>query len=68
MLALVFTEILSGDRLAEEGLVKWAARLPDLTPCDFWLWGMVKERVYVTKPRNVRDPRQKIENVIATIP
>ncbi|XP_075910722.1 uncharacterized protein LOC142906541 isoform X3 [Petromyzon marinus] len=50
------------------GPVNWPAHSPDLTPCDFWLWGMVMERVYATKPRDVRDLRQKIENVIATIP
>ena len=25
----------------------WPPRSPDMTPCDFFLWGYVKERVYV---------------------
>jgi hypothetical protein len=25
----------------------WPPRSPDLTPCDFFLWGFVKEAVYV---------------------
>jgi len=26
---------------------KWPTRSPDLTVCDFFLWGYVKDRVYV---------------------
>jgi hypothetical protein len=26
---------------------KWPLRSPDLTVCDFFLWGYVKDRVYV---------------------
>ncbi|GBM59920.1 hypothetical protein AVEN_270023-1 [Araneus ventricosus] len=28
-------------------LSPWPPRLPDLTPCDFFLWGYVKGKVYV---------------------
>jgi len=28
-------------------LHSWSPRSPDMTPCDFFLWGYVKERVYV---------------------
>ena len=28
-------------------LHSWPPRFPDMTPCDFFLWGNVKERVYV---------------------
>ena len=28
-------------------LHSWLPRSPDMTPCDFFLWGYVKERVYV---------------------
>ena len=55
-------------RIGREGPVKLPARSPDVTSCDFWLWGMVKEHVSATKPRYVRDLQQKIENVIAVIP
>ena len=50
------------------GFLPWPARSPDLTPCDFWLWGMVKERVYSTKPRSVQDLKQRIIDVMARIP
>jgi hypothetical protein len=32
---------------ADEEWLKWPPRSPDLTPCDFSLWGCVKEQVFV---------------------
>ncbi|UYV65592.1 hypothetical protein LAZ67_3004791 [Cordylochernes scorpioides] len=29
---------------------QWPPRSPDLTPCDFWLWGYIKSRVYRCRP------------------
>ncbi|GFT99607.1 hypothetical protein NPIL_321301, partial [Nephila pilipes] len=40
------------------------ARSPDLMPCDFWLQGMVKDRVYVKKPRDLDDMKHRIMHVI----
>ena len=36
-------------RMGPEVLVlhSWPPKSPDMTPCDFLLWGYVKERVYV---------------------
>jgi hypothetical protein len=31
----------------DEEWLKWPPRSPDLTPCDFFLWGYVKEQVFV---------------------
>jgi hypothetical protein len=28
-------------------LARWAPRNPDLTPCDYFLWGYVKDKVFV---------------------
>ncbi|CAI6344004.1 unnamed protein product [Macrosiphum euphorbiae] len=28
------------------GIVDWPPRSPDLTPCDFALWGILKDRVF----------------------
>jgi hypothetical protein len=36
-----------GDRwIGRAGPVPWPARSPDLTPCDFYLWGEIKRLVY----------------------
>lgn len=39
---------------------EWPPRSPDLTPCDFFLWGYLKQRVYVTPPPNIETLRQRI--------
>lgn len=44
--------------------VPWPARSPDLTSCDFFLWGFIKELVYVHRPfDNLDQMRQTIEHV-----
>jgi len=30
-----------------EALLKWPPTSPDMTPCDFFLWGFVKDRFFV---------------------
>ena len=40
-----------GRWMGRRGSYEWPARSPDLTPCDFFLWGWPKEEVYSTKPR-----------------
>ena len=32
-------------------------RSPDLTPCDFFLWGHLKNRVYQTPPQDMAELR-----------
>ena len=40
--------------------VEWPPRSPDLTPCDFFLWGYVKDKVFATPPQNINELRQRI--------
>jgi hypothetical protein len=35
------------------GDVPWPPRTPDLSACDFFLWGYIKSKVYVRNPRTV---------------
>lgn len=37
------------------GDVEWAPRSPDLTPLDFWLWGVLKHKCFQTPPENGTD-------------
>lgn len=39
---------------------EWPPRSPDLTPCDFFLWGYLKDRVFKTPPENLQVLRQRI--------
>ena len=40
--------------------VEWPPRSPDLTPCDFFMWGYLKNKVFSTPPQNIDELRQKI--------
>ena len=46
-------EQLPGRWIGRRGSYDWPARSPDLTPCDFFLWGWAKEEVYRIKPSNL---------------
>ncbi|KAJ4428097.1 hypothetical protein ANN_24111 [Periplaneta americana] len=42
--------------------MKWPPPSPEFTHCEFWLLGMLKDRVYAT------DLRERITDVIVVIP
>ena len=50
------------------GDVPWPPRSPDLSARDFFLWGYLKSKVYVRKPRTVDDLKVSIREEIATVP
>lgn len=47
--------------------IEWPARSPDLTPCDYFLWGYVKQKVYVTPPDSINDLRRRIVGVFGEL-
>lgn len=50
------------------GHLNWPARSPDLAPCDFFLWGYLKSKVYCNRPATLEDLKHNIEAEIARIP
>ena len=50
------------------GDAPWPPRSPDLSACDFFLWGYLKSKVYVRKPCTVDDLKVSIREEIATVP
>jgi hypothetical protein len=38
----------------------WPPHSPDLTPCDFYLWGNLKDKVYKTNPHTLEKLRNNI--------
>ncbi|PNF19251.1 hypothetical protein B7P43_G08008 [Cryptotermes secundus] len=49
-------------------LLRWPPRSPDITPCDFFLWGYVKDMVYVPPlPQSLHDLRNRISRALETI-
>lgn len=46
--------------IGRDGPIAWPPRSPDLTPCDFFLWGHLKDLVFRTMPKTLPDLRQQI--------
>jgi hypothetical protein len=53
------------DRLISCGL--WPVRSPDLNPCDFYLWGNLKYKVYSNNPHILAELKQSIHETISSI-
>jgi hypothetical protein len=48
--------------------MKWPPRSPDLTPCGFFLWGYVKEKLFVPPlPLDIDELKLRIAVAIETI-
>jgi len=46
----------------------WPPWSPDLTPCDFFLWGFVKDTVFVPPlPANLQDLRNRITAAVTLV-
>ena len=45
----------------------WPPRSPDLSMCDFYLWGFLKTRVYAAKPRTLEELKTAIRENIREI-
>ena len=43
------------------GYVGWPARSCDLTPLDFAIWGIIKEKIYAVCPNSILHLKQVIE-------
>ena len=57
-----------GRWIGRSGPLPWPPHSPDLTPFVFWLWGMVKERAYSRKIRDINDLKDRMRNVVSSIP
>ena len=52
----------------DDALIRWPPRSPDLTPCDFFLWGYIKGKVfYPPMPQTVEQMKARIRLAIGTI-
>ena len=49
------------------GSVAWPPRSPDLTSPDYFLWGLVKERVMVVAPITLDDMKERIRRACTEI-
>ena len=52
-------EIFPGRVITCDGDNDWPAGSPDLTPCDFFLWGYIKSKIFTSPPRSLPFLRQR---------
>jgi len=56
----VLREMFPQHVISRSGDVPWTARSPDLSACGYFLWGYLKSKVFISKPkhkgRNCSDP------------
>ena len=46
---------------------EWPARFPDLTPCDLFLWGYLKQKVFSSPPESLDILQQRITEEIEAL-
>ena len=52
----------------DDALMRWPPRSPDLTTYEFFLWGFVKDTVFVPPlPANLQDLRNRITAAVALV-
>ena len=58
------------DMFTEERTISkelWLPRSPDLSVCNFYLWGTLKQKVYANNPHNLDQLKENITNAIRRI-
>jgi hypothetical protein len=68
--ATCHTSRVSLQRVHEERTVSknlWPPRSPDLTTCDFFLWGHLKSTVYKSNPHTIQELKDNISHAVAAI-
>ena len=64
----VLREMFPGRLISLRGDISWPARSPDLTPCDYFLWGYLKAEVFKHRPRTLQVLKDAIRLEVARIP
>ena len=60
--------VIRNDCRGYQMLLAWPPRSPDAIPCDFFLWGYVKDQVYVRPlPASIPELKVRIRTATETI-
>lgn len=57
-----------GRGVTQNGSIPWPPRSPDLTACDFFLWGYLKNEVYKTFPATLPELQFRIIEAFQNLP
>lgn len=63
----ILQEMFPDHLISLRGDINWPARSPDLSPCDFFLWGYLKSKVYEHRPRTLDQLKTAIRSETAAI-
>ena len=64
----VLYRFIRNDCRGDQMLLAWPPLSPDATPCDFFLWGYVKDQVYVPPlPASIPELKVRIRTATETI-
>jgi transposase len=61
-ITLNYLEELFQGRVISKGL--WPPRSPDFNPCDYFLWGAIKENIFAKKPQTIDELKQHVTEVV----
>jgi len=65
----ILRPLFPGHLISRYGDIEWPARSPDLSVCDFYVWGHLKSVVYrAPSPRTTQELKLRIEEEISRIP
>jgi hypothetical protein len=45
----------------------WSPCSPDLNPCDYFLWGYLKDKVFISAPRILPELKERIKKICAQV-
>jgi hypothetical protein len=60
--------VFPGKLISKRGDIEWPPRSPDLSPCDYFLWGYLKSVVYENNPSNLEQLKRNIIQEINKVP
>jgi len=63
----IVSNMFPGHLISCFGDVPWPPHSPNLSTCDFFLWGYLKTRVYTHKPSTLNDLKEAIRQEICPI-
>jgi hypothetical protein len=63
----ILRELFPGRLLSLRGDITWPPKSPDLSPCDYFLWGYLKAQVYKHRPTILQTLKEAITQEVAAI-
>ena len=53
--------------IGRRGTIDWPQRSPDLTPCEYSMWGILKERIYSQNVQTIPELKERITSEFAAL-